>query len=100
MNILRQQRGKDGNRGGESRQGEADGGALTKGGVLVKEGTCNEASAVVSVVVVEVAEAFTFVARQCLTLSPTRGARSNSAEEGEAVGRREVAEVRNSQPVV
>ena len=61
-------------------------------------GACNEAPAVVSVVLVEVAwgtevaEAFTFVARRRLILSPTQEARSRSAEECEAVGRREVAE--------
>ena len=76
MNILRQQRGKGGNRGGGSRQGGAGGGTLTRSGALVR-GTCNEASAVVSVVVVEVAgvtekaEIFTFVARRRLILSPT-----------------------------
>ena len=51
------------------------------------EGACNEAPAVV-----EVAETFTFVAKRRLIWSPTREARSSSAEEGEAVGRREMAE--------
>ena len=95
MNILRQQRGKSGNRGGGSRQEGTGGGALTRSGALVC-GAYNEAPAAVSVVVVEIArgteitEAFIFVARRRFILSLTGEARSNLVE-GEAVGRQEVA---------
>ena len=62
------------------------------------EGACNKAPAVVSVVIVEVAEgtevteAFAFVARRRLILSPTQRARSSSAEECETAGRRKMAQ--------